>query len=97
MFQSLARLKEEFLKTKIGGSSPDVSTLSIPQEKLTTASQTDLRGEVTRCCLLNEPRLEKTSLPGSQTGQTQTCLYRLRKRPERNCTICVAETKALIS
>ena len=44
--QSLARLKEEFLKTKIGGSSPDVSTLSIPQEKLTTASQTDLRGEV---------------------------------------------------
>lgn len=45
LMQSLARLKEEFLKTKIGGSSPDVSTLSIPQEKLTTASQTDLRGE----------------------------------------------------
>ena len=46
MFQSLARLKDDFCKTKIGGSSPDVSTLSLLQEKSTTASQTDLRGEV---------------------------------------------------
>lgn len=51
LLQSLARLKEDFLRTKIGGSSPDVSTMSIPQEKSTTASQTDLRGEVSEQCL----------------------------------------------
>lgn len=45
LMKSLARLKEDFLKTKIGGSSPDVSTMSLSQEKSTTASQTDLRGE----------------------------------------------------
>ncbi|KAL4231016.1 regulation of hippo signaling [Mactra antiquata] len=45
LMQSLAKLKEDFLRTKIGGSSPDVSTLCIPHEKSTTASQTDLRGE----------------------------------------------------
>lgn len=44
-FQSLAKLKEEFLGHKNGGSSPDVSTLSIPHMS-NTASQTDLRGEV---------------------------------------------------
>ncbi|WAQ99375.1 KIBRA-like protein [Mya arenaria] len=42
--RSLARLKEDFMHGKVGGSSPDVSTLCIPQEKSTTASQTDLRG-----------------------------------------------------
>lgn len=51
LFQSVARLKEDFLQRKIGGSSPDVSTLCIPQEKSTTASQTDLRGEV--ICVLS--------------------------------------------
>jgi hypothetical protein len=44
-FQSLAKLKEEFLGHKNGGSSPDVSTLSIPHMS-NMASQTDLRGEV---------------------------------------------------
>ncbi|VDI70705.1 protein KIBRA [Mytilus galloprovincialis] len=45
LMQSLAKLKEEFLGHKNGGSSPDVSTLSIPHMS-NTASQTDLRGEV---------------------------------------------------
>ncbi|XP_053398838.1 protein KIBRA-like isoform X2 [Mercenaria mercenaria] len=45
LMKALARLKEDFLRTKIGGSSPDVSTLSLSLEKSTTASQTDLRGE----------------------------------------------------
>ncbi|XP_062572107.1 protein WWC2-like isoform X1 [Saccostrea cucullata] len=44
LMQSLSRLKDEFLMNKHGGSSPDVSTLSIPL-KSSTASQTDLRGE----------------------------------------------------
>ncbi|ESO90612.1 hypothetical protein LOTGIDRAFT_163812 [Lottia gigantea] len=42
---TLARLKEEFLLSRYGGSSPDVSTLSLNQDRSTTASQTDLRGE----------------------------------------------------
>lgn len=47
ILQCLARLKEEFLMVKgQGGSSPDVSTLSLPMERSSTASQTDLRGEV---------------------------------------------------
>lgn len=45
LLQSLSRLKDEFLMNKHGGSSPDVSTLSIPL-KSSTASQTDLRGEL---------------------------------------------------
>lgn len=45
LMQSLAKLKEEFLGHKNGGSSPDVSTLSIPHMS-NMASQTDLRGEV---------------------------------------------------
>ncbi|XP_064608638.1 protein WWC2-like isoform X2 [Liolophura sinensis] len=46
LMQCLARLKEEFLMVKgQGGSSPDVSTLSLPMERSSTASQTDLRGE----------------------------------------------------
>ncbi|XP_033744026.1 protein WWC2-like isoform X2 [Pecten maximus] len=45
LIASLARLKDDFLLSKNGGSSPDVSTLSIPL-KSNTASQTDLRGEL---------------------------------------------------
>ncbi|KAK6172410.1 hypothetical protein SNE40_016065 [Patella caerulea] len=45
LMQTLARLKEEFLLSRYGGSSPDVSTLSLNQDSSTTASQTDLRGE----------------------------------------------------
>ncbi|ESO90610.1 hypothetical protein LOTGIDRAFT_178825 [Lottia gigantea] len=45
LMQTLARLKEEFLLSRYGGSSPDVSTLSLNQDRSTTASQTDLRGE----------------------------------------------------
>jgi hypothetical protein len=39
-------LKEDFLLSKTGGSSPDVSTLSLAHEKNETASQTDLQGDV---------------------------------------------------
>ncbi|KAK3100597.1 hypothetical protein FSP39_022334 [Pinctada imbricata] len=45
LMQTLSRLKDDFLFNKNGGSSPDVSTLSIPH-KYSTASQTDLRGEL---------------------------------------------------
>ncbi|XP_041357146.1 protein WWC2-like [Gigantopelta aegis] len=45
LMQSLARLKEEFMFSKNGGSSPDVSTLSLTHEKSSTESQTDLIGE----------------------------------------------------
>ena len=49
LMHELARLKDEFPINKLqGGSSPDVSTLSIPnlQERLEAASQTDLSGDV---------------------------------------------------
>lgn len=46
LMQSLARLKEDL--SCLQPASPDVSTLSIPQEKLSTASQTDLSGEIGR-------------------------------------------------
>ncbi|XP_076467518.1 protein WWC2-like isoform X2 [Babylonia areolata] len=45
LVQSLARLKEDFLLSKTGGSSPDVSTLSLAHDRHETASQTDLRGD----------------------------------------------------
>ena len=53
-----------------------------------------------------EPRCEKTGLLGFQSGPTQTGLYSHRTwlaacnfvfRKYRDCTICVAKTKALIS
>ncbi|XP_035825058.1 protein KIBRA isoform X1 [Aplysia californica] len=47
LMQSLARLKEDLMK-RASGSSPDVSTLSLTQERLDMASQTDLRGEFGR-------------------------------------------------
>lgn len=43
LMQSLARLKDDL--SRLQPSSPDVSTLSLPQEKFSTASQTDLSGE----------------------------------------------------
>ena len=44
---SLARLKDELTRLQPSdGSSPDISTFSLPTEKLSTASQTDLSGEV---------------------------------------------------
>ena len=49
LLQSLARLKDDVITNKIpeGFSSTDVSTLSLPPfERLNTASQTDLSGEV---------------------------------------------------
>lgn len=60
LVQSLARLKEDFLLSKTGGSSPDVSTLSLALDRLETASQTDLRGDFG----LNQSRLyaEKTRM-----------------------------------
>ena len=53
-----------------------------------------------------EPRSEKTGLRGFRPGPTQTRLYRHRRwlearnfgfRKNRDCTIRVAKTKALIS
>ena len=56
--------------------------------------------------LINEPRRQKTGLQGFRPGPTQTGLYSHRKwletwnfgfRKQRDCTIQVAKTKALIS
>ena len=56
--------------------------------------------------VINEPRCEKTGLRGARPGLTQTGLYNHRRwlealnlgfRKQRDCTICVAKTKALIS
>lgn len=42
LMQSLAKLKDDLTRLQLSESSPDASTLSLPQEKLSTASQTDL-------------------------------------------------------
>lgn len=42
LMQSLAKLKDDLTRLQLCESSPDVSTLILPQEKLSTASQTDL-------------------------------------------------------
>ncbi|XP_013171584.1 PREDICTED: protein kibra isoform X1 [Papilio xuthus] len=42
LMQSLAKLKDDLTRLQLGEASPDLSTLSLPQEKLSTASQTDL-------------------------------------------------------
>lgn len=42
LMQSLAKLKDDLTRLQLGDVSPETSTLSIPQEKLSTASQTDL-------------------------------------------------------
>lgn len=46
LMQSLAQLKDELTRMQLCEGSPDASTLSLPQEKLSTASQTDLSGEL---------------------------------------------------
>ncbi|KAK3922478.1 Protein kibra [Frankliniella fusca] len=43
---SLAKLKDDLTRLQLSESSPDVSTLSLPSERLSTASQTDLSGEL---------------------------------------------------
>lgn len=46
LLMSVARLKDDVLRTGLRtGSSPDVSTLLLPQERTNAASQTDLSGE----------------------------------------------------
>ena len=56
--------------------------------------------------ILFEPRCEKAGLRDFRPGPTQTKLYSHRRglearnfgfRKKRDCTICVAKTKALIS
>ncbi|KOB65871.1 putative WW, C2 and coiled-coil domain containing 1, partial [Operophtera brumata] len=42
LMQSLAKLKDDLTRLQLGDASPDLSTLTLPQEKLSTASQTDL-------------------------------------------------------
>lgn len=50
LMRSLAKLKDDLTRLQLCESSPDVSTLSLPavtpSDKLSTASQTDLSGEV---------------------------------------------------
>ncbi|XP_048481190.1 protein kibra [Plutella xylostella] len=46
LMQSLAKLKDDLTRLQLGDASPDLSTLSLPQEKLSTASQTDLCAEL---------------------------------------------------
>lgn len=48
LMRSLAKLKDDLTRLQLCESSPDVSTLSLPAatDKLSTASQTDLSGEV---------------------------------------------------
>ncbi|XP_050297590.1 protein kibra isoform X2 [Anthonomus grandis grandis] len=62
LMQSLAKLKDDLTRLQLSESSPDVSTLSIPQEKLSTASQTDLSCELvpigTRLAEMAKMRLE---------------------------------------
>lgn len=45
LMQSLAKLKDDLTRLQLCESSPDVSTLLLPQEKLSTASQTDLSSD----------------------------------------------------
>lgn len=62
LMQSLAKLKDDLTRLQLCESSPDVSTLSLPQEKLSTASQTDLSCESvpigTRLAEMAKMRLE---------------------------------------
>ncbi|XP_014298495.2 protein kibra isoform X1 [Microplitis demolitor] len=62
LMQSLAQLKDELTRLQLCESSPDASTLSLPQDKLSTASQTDLSGELgsigTRLAEMARMRLE---------------------------------------
>lgn len=46
LMQSLAQLKDELTRLQLYEGSLEASTLSLPQEKLSTASQTDLSGEL---------------------------------------------------
>ncbi|CAG9820133.1 unnamed protein product [Phaedon cochleariae] len=62
LMQSLAKLKDELTRLQLSESSLDISTLSLPQEKLSTASQTDLSCELvpigTRLAEMAKMRLE---------------------------------------
>ncbi|CAB0014390.1 unnamed protein product [Nesidiocoris tenuis] len=72
LMRSLAKLKDDLTRLQFGESSPDVSTLSLPNtlpttpvlpsEKFSTASQTDLSGELvpigTRLAAMARMRLE---------------------------------------
>lgn len=61
LMQSLAKLKDDLTRLQLCESSPNVSTFSIPQEKLSTASQTDLTELVpigTRLAEMAKMRLE---------------------------------------
>lgn len=63
LMQSLAKLKDDLTRLQLcSDSSPDISTLSLPLDKLSTASQTDLSGELmpmgTRLAEMARMRLE---------------------------------------
>ncbi|RZC37858.1 Myosin tail 1, APG6, and/or AAA 27 domain containing protein [Asbolus verrucosus] len=62
LMQSLAKLKDDLTRLQLSEGSPDISTLSLPQEKLSTASQTDLSCELvpigTRLAEMAKMRLE---------------------------------------
>ncbi|KAF4531755.1 hypothetical protein B566_EDAN014495, partial [Ephemera danica] len=69
LMQSLAKLKDDLTRLQLSESSPDVSTLSIPQEKLSTASQTDLSGEPTPMRLAEMARMRLQYDEARQTVQ----------------------------
>lgn len=59
--QSLAKLKDDFTRLQLEDVSPETSTLSLPQEKLSTASQTDLCNDLpigTRLAEITRMRLK---------------------------------------
>ncbi|CAH1973861.1 unnamed protein product [Acanthoscelides obtectus] len=62
LMQSLAKLKDDLTRLQLSESSLDVSTFSLPQEKLSTASQTDLSCDLvpigTRLAEMAKMRLE---------------------------------------
>lgn len=62
LMQSLAKLKDDLTRLQLCESSPEISTLSLPQEKLSTASQTDLSYDIvpigTRLAEMAKMRLE---------------------------------------
>jgi len=55
LMASLSRLRDDLtrLKPLNNDTSPDLSTLSLPQEKFSTASQTDLSGNLIKLSLFS--------------------------------------------
>ena len=85
LMQSLAQLKDELTRLQLCEGSPEASTLSLPQEKLSTASQTDLSGELvpigTRLAEMARMRLQYDEA----RKRIQHIQQQLRKATRINC------------